>query len=230
MIGVDMEASITRRNCRFSSCFLLPIFLLSSLFLRPDMVAPSLQPAQEDQPIWLGFLTWLIGDDWLGADWMYLGIAPYSASPPRQSVQEDSAPNLSTSARFWTNPGPALLKPGDRLWVWGYEAAPYTVYADSILVNPQSGLAPPDDVSTFGDIIDVESLTIELLEPQGVRYTVIAESSTAFTFPPGVGQPRPQAGRWLNISWLTGSDGLLGQYSGFHGSYRGLLRFDFDRP
>jgi len=229
MMGVDMEASITRRSRRFSSCFLLPMFLLLSILLF-GMVAPSLRPDQDDQPIWLGFLTWLIGDDWLGADWMYLGIAPYPASPPRQNALDLSASDLSPGARFWTDPGPGLLKAGDRLWVWGYNAAPYTVYADSILVNPQSGLAPPDDVSTFGTIMDVESRTIEILEPQGVRYTVMVESSTAYTFPPGMGQPRPQTGRWLNISWLTGSDGLLKEYSSFHGSYRGLLRFDFDRP
>lgn len=32
-----------------------------------------------DKPMWLAYLTWLIGDDWLGADWVYLGLSPYRA-------------------------------------------------------------------------------------------------------------------------------------------------------
>jgi peptide/nickel transport system permease protein len=32
-----------------------------------------------DKPLALRYLTWLIGDDWLGADWFYLGLSPYKA-------------------------------------------------------------------------------------------------------------------------------------------------------
>jgi peptide/nickel transport system permease protein len=32
-----------------------------------------------DKPMWLSYLTWLIGDDWLGANWMYVGLSPYKA-------------------------------------------------------------------------------------------------------------------------------------------------------
>jgi peptide/nickel transport system permease protein len=32
-----------------------------------------------DKPMWLAYLTWLIGDDWLGADWLYVGLSPYTA-------------------------------------------------------------------------------------------------------------------------------------------------------
>jgi peptide/nickel transport system permease protein len=30
-----------------------------------------------DKPILLRYLTWLIGDDWLGSDWMYIGLGKY---------------------------------------------------------------------------------------------------------------------------------------------------------
>src|SRR4030042_4914014 len=30
-----------------------------------------------DKPILLRYLTWLIGDDWLGADWMYINLSRY---------------------------------------------------------------------------------------------------------------------------------------------------------
>jgi hypothetical protein len=30
-----------------------------------------------DKPLMLRYLAWLLGDDWLGADWMYLGVRPY---------------------------------------------------------------------------------------------------------------------------------------------------------
>jgi peptide/nickel transport system permease protein len=32
-----------------------------------------------DKPMWLAYLTWLVGDDWLGANWMYAGLTPYQA-------------------------------------------------------------------------------------------------------------------------------------------------------
>ena len=32
-----------------------------------------------DKPLALRYLTWLIGDDWLGADWMHLGLSSYTA-------------------------------------------------------------------------------------------------------------------------------------------------------
>ncbi len=32
-----------------------------------------------DKPLALRYVTWLIGEDWLGADWLYLGLSPYRA-------------------------------------------------------------------------------------------------------------------------------------------------------
>jgi ABC-type dipeptide/oligopeptide/nickel transport system permease component len=32
-----------------------------------------------DKPLALRYLAWLIGEDWLGADWLYLGLSPYTA-------------------------------------------------------------------------------------------------------------------------------------------------------
>jgi peptide/nickel transport system permease protein len=33
-----------------------------------------------DKPLALRYVTWLIGDDWLGANWMYLGLSSYRAT------------------------------------------------------------------------------------------------------------------------------------------------------
>src|SRR4030066_1245398 len=30
-----------------------------------------------DKPLFLRYLTWLAGDDWLGADWLYIGLGQY---------------------------------------------------------------------------------------------------------------------------------------------------------
>jgi len=30
-----------------------------------------------DKPLALRYFVWLLGDDWLGADWMYIGFGPY---------------------------------------------------------------------------------------------------------------------------------------------------------
>jgi len=35
-----------------------------------------------DNPLSMGCLVWLIGDDWLGADFMYLGLRQYTEPNP----------------------------------------------------------------------------------------------------------------------------------------------------
>ncbi len=37
-----------------------------------------------DKPIFLRYLTWLIGDDWLGADWLYVGLGNYKLPVARR--------------------------------------------------------------------------------------------------------------------------------------------------
>lgn len=192
----------------------------------------------KSEPILLHYLIRLIGNDWLGADWLYVGLTAYRYPALDSSGQQILAtdPRMDKPVpqwnivRFWTDPGPALLKIGDILWVWGFEAGSHTVYADSILVNPPARAAPPDDISAFGKVLTISAQTITIQDPEGINSTVTADSYTMYSFPDGVSLPRPKQGLWLDISWLTGTDGLLGRYNGFHGSYRGILRLDFSQP
>jgi hypothetical protein len=80
-----------------------------------------------DKPLFMRYLTWLIGDDWLGADWLYIGLGQYRypklSATGEQLVLRDPSTGEATpqwnKARFWADPGPALLNPGYPLWVWG---------------------------------------------------------------------------------------------------------------
>jgi hypothetical protein len=188
--------------------------------------------------ILLHYLIRLIGNDWLGADWVYIGLTPYRYpvldSIGQQVLITDPITGKRIAqwkfARFWTDPGPASLIIGDTLWVWGYTADSHTLYADNIQVKPPSRVAPPADVSASGRVRALSGETISIQDASGIDYTVTVDSYTTFSFPPNVALPHPQQGLWVNISWLTGANGLLGSYDGFHGNYRGILRLDFSQP
>jgi hypothetical protein len=190
------------------------------------------------EPIVLRYLTRLLGDDWLGADWMYIGLGEYRYPALDENGRQLYVINPLTGvktpqwkyARFWTDPGPASLTVSDTLWVWGYDAGSHRVYADSLLVNPPASLAPPDNVSASGKVLAVSGQTITIQDSAGIRSIVTVDAYTTYSFRHGEGLPRPKDGLWLNISWLTGPAGLLGRYDGFHGTYRGILRLDFSPP
>jgi len=182
----------------------------------------SLENSQDtNEPILLRFLTRLFGNDWLGADWVYLGLSAYRYPALDKNGQQlyitDPLTGMQTAqwkyACFWTDPGPGLIKIGDTLWVWGFDAGAYTVYADSLLVNPPPRVAPPVDVTTYGEVLAVLGQTIAIQDDRGLRFTITADPFSNFSFPAGEGLPRPQEGLWLNISWLTGSTGLFGRYN-----------------
>lgn len=210
----------------------------NNIDLKSGEFATVVSSQHTNEPVFLRCLTRLLGNDWLGADWLYIGLSDYRYPVLDQYGQQLYVTNPVTgvktpqwnSARFWTDPGPVLLKIEDTLWVWGYDAGSSTFYGDNILVNPPARVAPPDDVGAYGRVLAVSAQTITLQDPDGIRYTVTVDPYTTYSFPSGEGLARPHDGVWLNISWLTGSAGLLGRYNGFHGTYRGILRMDFSQP
>jgi peptide/nickel transport system permease protein len=129
--------------------------------------------------------------------------------------------------RFWTDPGPALLNPGYMIWVWGEKLGTHQFTADRVQVKPSLGEARPEDLTAFGKVLEVKGQEITIEDAGGIQSTVTVDENTTYSFPTGEGQPRPTEGLWLKISALTGSGGLLSQFSGFHGDNRGILRLDF---
>lgn len=163
-----------------------------------------------DKPLFLRYITWLVGDDWLGADWIYLGLGGYR-------VDEEH------TVRFWSDPGVAHIKPGYTLWVSGEEGAEGVIEATHVETRPEG--ERPDDV-VEGDVTKVLGPTIMMEGVGGVhRYTVKTSPETVFVMPQVA--ERPREGRWLNISGLLGAHGLLGRWAGYHRDGQGVLRLDW---
>src|SRR4030042_4096275 len=121
-----------------------------------------------DKPIFLRYLTWLIGDDWLGADWAYVGLGNYRypklGNTGEQKFDTDPDTGQKTLmwnyARFWTDPGPALLHPGYEIWVWGKKTGTHQFYAERIQVKPPAKSARPEDLIAFGAVVKVDAQVI----------------------------------------------------------------------
>jgi peptide/nickel transport system permease protein len=165
-----------------------------------------------DKPLVLRYLTWLLGDDWLGADYMYLGLRPPS------------------NRRFWAEPGIAYTRGGHAIWVIGTDTGEVDegdlpIYeAERIWVRPRPGTDRPDDVIT-GAIIEVERRTLRMdVNAQVQDILVRTDPDTEWIIP---AVPEWPQGNWMNVSWLLGPGGLLGRYAHFHGGSRGVARFDF---
>ncbi|GEM_PF-17306 len=213
-----------------------------------------------DKPLALRYITWMIGDDWLGADWMYLGLTRYEQDKIGKNGKPITKKDRETGEvytvkeyyRFWTDPGTALFNPGYQLWVWGEELGEREVEvvietpegnevkkevlpafsAAKIRVKPERSEAIPDDLTVRGVMLSQKGNEVIIEDLNGNRYAIYADESTEFIFPPGEADPRPEQGRWVNISWLTGSSGLLGKWAGYHGDPNGkgtfgVLRLDF---
>jgi peptide/nickel transport system permease protein len=188
-----------------------------------------------DKPMALRYITWLTGDDWLGANWVYVGLGQYD----EQQLGRDGRPmvkvdrntgevsNVYKAYRFWADPGVAHLNPGYRLFVWGEQVEPGVFVAENIEVKPPTTARPPEDVAIAGHMVSQSGWELVIQDLNQRKFTILASEDTVFNFPAGEGKPRPAEGTWLNISWLTGPGGLLGQYAGMHGSTAGMLRMDF---
>lgn len=188
-----------------------------------------------DKPMVLRYLSWLGGDDWLGANWVYVSFNQYAEldtgkdGNPIVKVDRDTGEQYYTFTkhRFWADPGIAYLNPGYLLWVWGEQTEPGVFKASKIQAKPATNAQPPEDVAVTGFVESQSGFTVVIKDFNDKRSTIQTDDSTAWNFPPGEAKPRPEEGRWANISWLTGPGGLLGAYSGFHGDTQGMVRFDF---
>ncbi len=208
-----------------------------------------------DKPLFLRYLTWLLGDDWLGADWVYVGLSQYKEvrlgrdGQPLYDMDRDTGEKtpMYNTTRFWTDPGPPMFNPSYKLWVWGEmvegqetievpdpvnasirrEHTLAALRADKIQVKPPATDRAPDDVLAVGEVRHIEGQRVVLIDPNGQMTVILTSRETEYLFPEGEGKPRPAEGRWLNISWLTGVGGLLSHYSQFNGANHGILRGDF---
>jgi peptide/nickel transport system permease protein len=164
-----------------------------------------------DKPFVLRYITWLLGDDWLGADYMYLGLRP------------------PQNRRFWAAPGIAYAKGGYPLWVIGTDTGQVderglAIYdAERVWIRPRTTDRP--DEAFAGAIIAIEDGLLRI-DKAGQQQAVLirTDSATAWVIPAAPEWPQ---GNWLNVSWLFGPGGLLGNFAHYHGSSRGVARFDF---
>ncbi len=188
-----------------------------------------------DKPLALRYIVWLVGDDWLGADWMYVGLGQYSREKmgrngkPITTLDRETGKRIPVREyfRFWADPGVAQLNPGYQLWVWGEKEDATHFRADRIRVKPPVTADKPEDIVIAGAVFAVHGEVIEISDLNSIHYFVKTTENTAFEFPEGEGLPRPEDGRWVNVSWLFGARGILGKYAGFHGDSHGILRGDF---
>jgi ABC-type dipeptide/oligopeptide/nickel transport system permease component len=188
-----------------------------------------------DKPMALRYLVWLLGDDWLGADWMYVGVTQYKQPKLNREGNPIVKVNRNTgeqyheynSYRFWADPGVAQLRPGYLLWVWGEQVNPEEFAVEKVQVKPPSTAQAPEDVAVRGIIVNVTGWEVVIEDLNRRQYTLMAGPETEWVYPVGEARPLPEEGRWVNVSWLFGSGGLLGKYAGFHGDIHGILRMDF---
>ena len=208
-----------------------------------------------DKPLALRYITWVIGDDWIGANWMYAGVARYqnikigAKGEPIVKVDRETGVEYYDveNVRYWTDGGTALYNPGYELWVVGSDGGLneartvietpegrevkqemlQTYDAASVTVKPPRDQTAGDDVIITGLVLSQEGNNVIIESLNGDRYLVRHTADTTFTFPTGEGLARPTEGRWLDISWLTGAEGILGRWAGFNGETHGILRMDF---
>jgi len=188
-----------------------------------------------DKPMAMRYIVWLIGDDWLGSDWVYVSLSQYKTP----KLGRDGNPLVKIDRgtgekyyefekhRFWADPGVALLNPGYPVWIYGEEVAPGEFIASDVVVKPPPDAEAPPEVILTGKVLEQDRYDLVVETFSGDQYTVSTSENTAWNFPPSEAQPRPEDGTWLNVSWLFSPRGILGKYAGYHGDQQGVMRFDF---
>lgn len=205
-----------------------------------------------DKPLWLRYVSWLVGDDWLGADWMYLGLTSYRYQQldadgnlvTRRDRETGEREAVYNEVRFWAEPGVAQLNPGYDVYVMGevvgerlddhpinlaLRNVEYVEVSniEQIWVRPNDADSLPDGL-IYGKVLGGEGYTVWIEPSGGARiFELRTTPETAWDFPPHVAFSRPEDGLWLNISWLTGPSGVFGRFANLHGDTRGILRFDW---
>ena len=162
-----------------------------------------------DKPLSLRYIVWLIGDDWLGADWMSLSWGGYR-------VDEEHV------YRFWAELGVAHLSPGYTIRVRGEEEEGI-VQATYVEASP-TGDRPADVIQVR--VVEVQGPDILAEHVGGDEVLIHTTPETEFVIPGAL--PRPVDGRWVNVGRLFNPyRGLLGRWAGYHSDRRGVLRLDW---
>jgi len=163
-----------------------------------------------DKPMALRYLVWLLGEDWLGADYMHLGL------------------QRANGVRFYANPGVAYSRISYPVWVIGQktdeirEEGFITIEAEKVWLRPTGDM--PDGVIQ-GTVMTTEGRYIKVdVAGDPVDAWIVTSPDTAWE---AAFAPKRPDGVWLPVGWLFGPYGLLGGYAHFHGSGRGVLRMDF---
>ena len=163
-----------------------------------------------DKPLVLRYLVWLVGEDWLGANYMYVGL------------------NAPDGIRFWAAPGIGYAKGGYAIWVTGQQTG--TNDADGLPVYTATKVwIRPDEEQPAnvidGNILEVDGHSVKVDESGSTEdIWVRTTPQTEWVTPLAPAWPK---GNWVNVSWLFGPYGLLGKDAHFHGTGHGVLRLDF---
>jgi len=167
-----------------------------------------------DKPLILRYVAWMVGDDWLGSDWMSLSLGGY---------REPGADEEEQGTRFWVEPGVPRLRPTYTLWVQGEEVEEGVVEATYVEARPTGDR--PDDVIQV-QVIEVQGPDMRTERIGGDEVLVRTTPETEFVIPDV--ESRPEEGTWLNVGWLFNPyRGILGRYAGYHGDRRGVARLDW---
>jgi len=165
-----------------------------------------------DKPLVLRYLVWLIGEDWLGADYVSLSLRP------------------AEGMRFWAEPGIAYAGGGYPIWFVGSPTGETTSEGDVVYVAQKAWIRPegePKEAVIEAEIIKTEGAAMRVDVTRSPETALVKTTpQTEWEVPIA---PKWPDGNWVPVSRIFGPYGLLGEYAHFHGDGHGVLRFDFGK-